>query len=173
MINMDSLELFNDHKRKIEKFYEEQTGEELNEPNVYEKKDLAGRWLMWYYFDRGFLQNSIEDRIDGTASGAPCEIKVNTYGFNEKDKIIIDKSKIDVMPDDGRIVFIYPDYDNRILSKRQYLVGDIKKYGVLSTSGGKVDNNKCEDSNKPVYYVGHKYAEAEDIYGEKKGGNCR
>lgn len=159
--------MFNEHRRRISDFYEEQTGEELNEPDVFEKKDLVGRWLFWYYFDRGFRQNGIRDRIDGTASGSSCEIKVNTYGFNEKDKIIIDKSKIDVMPDDGRIVFIYPDYDNGELSKRQFLVKDIKRYGELSTRGGKVDNNACKDSDKPVYYVGHQFAEAEAIWRKK------
>lgn len=151
--------IFRDYKDRILSFYERQTDEELSETNIFQEKDLVGRWLFWVYFDRGFVQNSIYDRVDGTASGAPCEIKCNTYGFNQLGQVIIDKSKVDIMPDNGRIVFLYPESGR--LSKRQFLVKDIKKYGRLSNSGGKVDNNTCRESDKPVYYVGHEYAEDE------------
>ena len=155
-------EIFRKYRKSIMRFYRRQTGEKLPEVlDIFQIKDLVGRWLFWLYFDEGFRQNGIEDRIDGTASGTACEIKCNTHGFNEYRQIVIDKSKIDVMPDDGRIVFIYPDTLNGELSKRQFLVSDIKIHGELSTHGGKKDNVGLEPSNKPVYYVGHEYAEAE------------
>lgn len=161
-------DFYESFKKQIRKFYREQTGEELNEPNIYQKKDLVGRWLFWLYFDPEFKQNGIYDRIDGIASGTACEIKTNTYGFNELSKIIIDKSKVDSMPADGRVVFLYIDFDEGQLSKRQFTVKDIKKYGELSHKGGKVDNVSLKDSDKPVYYVGHEHAEAEATW--KKGG---
>ena len=163
---MDILTIYKNHKNKILDYYEEETGEEfIKEPSIYEKKDLTGRWLFKQYFDGKFKQGYLEDRVDGAASGAPCEIKCNTYGFNELDQVIIDKSKVDIMPDDGRIVFLYPEEDG--ISKRQFVIKDIKKYGRLSNSGGKVDNNTCRESDKPVYYVGHEYAEDECTW--KKG----
>ena len=160
-------ELFQEYRGRLERFYERQTGRELTNPDIFDKKDIIGRWLFWLYFDRGFQQNGIEDYVDGVASGTNCEIKCNTYGFNEKSKVVIDKKKVDNVGDCGRIVFIYPDFANRTISKRQFLVKDIKKYGRLSAKGGKVDNVSCEDSDKLVYFVGHEYAEAEWTWTKK------
>lgn len=157
-------DLYKSYKNRIKRFYREQTGRELINPDIFQRKDMVGRWLFWFYFDRDFQQNDIKDRVDGRASGAPCEIKTNTYGFNELSQVVIDKSKVDAIPEDGRVVFIYPDYDNGVLSKRQFTVKDIKKYGELSHKGGKKDNITLEDSDKLVYYVGHEYAEAEDTW---------
>lgn len=163
-------DFYKSYKKRIKRFYREQTGCELYKPDIFQIKDIAGRFLFWWYFDRDFQQNDIRDGVDGVASGTACEIKTNTYGFNELSQIVIDKSKVDKIPDGGRVVFIYPDWKNGVVSKRQFLVKDIKKYGELSRKGGKKDNITLEDSDKLVYRVGHEYAEAEDtwIKGDRK-----
>lgn len=149
---------------EIGRFYKEQTGMALpRELDDWQIKDLSDRWVMWRFFDREFMQDDLEAHVDGVASGAACELKYNTYGFNELDEVVIDYNKVSSMPDDGRIVFLY---FNPNFGKRQFLVGDIKKYGKLSTRGGKKDNKACGDSSKLVYFVPHSVAESEFIYGD-------
>lgn len=161
-------EIYTKYRKSIERFYYRQTGFALGEADIYQKKDMVGRWLFYIYFDRGFRQNGISDETDGFASGDTCEIKCNTYGFNELTQVIIDKRKVDTVGDGGRIVFIYPDFDNKTIATRQFLVKDIKKHGRLSFKGGRKNNVELEESDKPVYFVEHRWAEAEHIW--KKEG---
>ena len=172
------MKFFSRLRFEITRFYREQTGRTLPKIlNSFQIKDLFDRWFFYWFFDRGFVQSiDLKDPVDGTASGSPCELKYNTYGFNEKDEIIIDYDKIHgnplkgikPMPDDARIVFLYfkPNF-----GKRQFLVKDIKKYGRIAYKGGKCNNENCEEKGKPVYYVPHSAAEDEYLYGERTRRN--
>lgn len=156
------LNYFDKHEDRIRRFYTEQTGYVL--PTFLtnmEKKDMFDRFIFWRLFDKHFRQRAIQDRIDGTASGACVELKYNTYGVDEKTCIIIDKSKIDVMKDEDRVVILYFDFENEIIYARQFLVKDIKKYEPKQ-KGGKANNEDCEESNKWEYFVPH--TEAEDLH---------
>ena len=162
---------FDKHEDRIREIYTKQTGKVLPMYlESYEKKDLFDRFIFWRLFDKRFRQAGIKDRIDGFASGAPVELKYNTYGVDEKECFIIDKSKIDFMTDESRIVVLYFDFENETIYARQFLVKDIKKYGRLSTKGGKKDNVAFEESGKPEFFIGHRYAEDVHIWkkNEKK-----
>lgn len=162
---------FDKHEDRIREIYKKQTGKVLPMYlESYEKKDLFDRFIFWRLFDKQFRQSGIKDRIDGFASGAPVELKYNTYGVDEKECFIIDKSKIDFMTDESRIVVLYFDFENEIIYARQFLVKDIKKYGRLSTKGGKKDNVAFEESGKPEYFIAHQYAEDVHVWrkSEKK-----
>lgn len=162
---------FNEHEDRIRWLYTKHTGKILPMYlESYEKKDLFDRFILWRLFDKHFRQVGIKERTDGFASGAPVELKYNTYGVDENTCFIIDESKVRDMTDESRIVVLYFDFENEAIYARQFLVKDIKKYGRLSNKGGKVDNVDKEDSGKPMYYISHQYAEDVHVWrkNEKK-----
>lgn len=163
------LKSFRRSEAAIRKRYKKDTGRDL--PEVLDLKSIKDMWDRYFFLilDPDFKQNDIRDEIDGIASGAACELKYNTYGYNNPriTDVVIDVRKINTLLDaswDARVVFLYPDFERKEIGVRQFLARDIKKYGRINTKDGRVDNDSCEESNKPVYRVSHGYAEASYIW---------
>ena len=165
------LDFVEKHKEFVYGYYEEGSGEPVPVFTGETQEDIEqtihafnletyGRYT-FSFKDPAYKQSKFNSRNDGTASGKTIELKLCFYPF--EDKIfkynLIDVSKINELPDDGYVIYIYVDVKNKQVLFRIYVVADIKKYGVIKYKGGQTSNYTKKGSKKPEYWIEHKYCE--------------
>lgn len=163
----DCLRYFDNHRDDMEDFYEESgymvpiftggTEEDRVKAEEAFKLDVVGRYIHTYCFEETFEQYGFTSQFDGIASGNTAEIKLCFYPFEDEFfcQNIIDCDKVDDMPDNGHVIYIYPNFKHGVHKERVYSAETIKKEGKRKNYGGQTDNHTKKRSKKPEYWIKH------------------